>query len=497
MESNRHKIAGGLFWSYGERIFAQLVSLLVSIVLARLLSPENYGVVSIVMIFISFCDAIVTGGFGNAIVQKKDADELDVNTMLCCSMVTSTLLYLLIYFTAPFIADFYRMDVICPILRVLGVRLLISGINSIQHAWIQKKMLFKKFFVSTLFGTVLSAVVGIAMAYLGMGPWALVGQYLTNSFVDTVVLLVTNDWKPRLMFSIDRAKTLLSYGWKVLATTIVFTIEGNLRSLIIGKQFGSAELAFYDQGKRFPDLLVTNINTSISNVMLPVLSQSQDDLDRLKQLSRRAIRIGTYLLTPLLVGLVAVADTFVVAILSEKWAPCIPYLRILTLVFLVRPFATTCHQAILSIGRSDVILKIMIVVNVTAIAILFYAVFVLESVIWIAYGTLLTEVLSLILFACYGKKLFFYTYREQIRDIMPSIFLSLTMGVLVYFIRFLPVNHLFALILQIAFGAGFYILVSYAVQFEQFVYLVNMLCERCGNKNIQKILSKMVRGEHT
>lgn len=495
MENNKYKIAGGLFWSYGERIFAQLVSLIVSIVLARLLSPENYGVVSIVMIFITFCDAIVTGGFGNAIIQKKDADELDVNTMLCCSMVTSALLYMLIYFTAPFIADFYEMDIICPILRVLGVRLLISGINSIQRAWIQKKMLFKKFFVSTLFGTLLSAVVGIAMAYQGMGPWALVGQYLTNSFVDTAVLLLTNDWHPRLMFSFERAKSLLSYGWKVLMTTIVFTIEGNLRSLIIGKQFGSADLAFYDQGKRFPELLVTNINTSISNVMFPVLSQSQDDLDRLKQLCRQAIRIGTYLLTPLLMGLVAVADTFVVAILSEKWAPCVPYLRILTLVFLVRPFATTCHQAILSVGRSDIILKIMVVVNIVAIGILLYSVFAVESVIWIAYGALITEAMSLLLFAYYGKKLLFYTYKEQLRDIVPSILLSSMMGGLVYLIQLLPINNLLVLVLQVAFGAGFYILASYVMQLEQFVYLVNMLRERCKNEDIQKILSKIVRGE--
>ena len=166
MESNKQKVAGGLFWSYGERIMAQLVSLVVSIVLARLLDPENYGVISIVMIFITLCDAIVSGGFGNAIVQKKDADELDVNTMLCCSVTTSFLLYFVIFLAAPVIADFYDMDIIRPILRVLGLRLLISGVNSIQRAWIQKRMLFRRFFISTSFGTVISAVVGISMALL-------------------------------------------------------------------------------------------------------------------------------------------------------------------------------------------------------------------------------------------------------------------------------------------------------------------------------------------
>lgn len=493
MESGKQKVAGGLFWSYGERIMAQLVSLIVSIVLARLLDPENYGVISIVMIFITFCDAIVTGGFGNAIVQKKDADELDVNTMLCCSVATSILLYIIIFCAAPYIASFYNMPIIRPILRVLGLRLLISGVNSIQRAWIQKRMLFKRFFISTSFGTIISAVVGISMAYMGKGAWALVGQYLTNSFIDTAVLLITNDWKPRLQFSWKRAKEMLSYGWKVLVTTVVYTIEGDLRSLIIGKKFGSADLAYYDQGKKFPNLLVTNINTSISNVMFPVLSESQNDPTRLKQLCRRAVRIGIYLLSPLLIGLMGVADTFVIAILSEKWAPCIPFLRILTLVFLVRPFTTTCQQSILSVGRSDITLKIEIIVNAVAIGILFYSVFILESVLGIAIGTLIAELVSMGMFMYYENKIIRYSYKEQLQDLLPSLGLATVMGVIVYIVHFLPIYKGLALILQVVIGAAFYFAASYVLQFEPFVYLVGMLKEKLNNPKMNWILSKLVR----
>lgn len=493
MESSKQKVAGGLFWSYGERIMAQMVSLIVSIVLARLLDPENYGVISIVMIFITFCDAIVTGGFGNAIVQKKDADELDVNTMLCCSVATSILLYVVIFFAAPYIASFYNMPIIRPILRVLGLRLLISGVNSIQRAWIQKRMLFKRFFISTSFGTIISAVVGISMAYMGKGAWALVGQYLTNSFIDTTVLLITNDWKPRLQFSWKRAKEMLSYGWKVLVTTVVYTIEGDLRSLIIGKKFGSADLAYYDQGKKFPNLLVTNINTSISNVMFPVLSENQNDPTRLKQLCRRAVRIGIYLLSPMLIGLIGVADTFVIAILSEKWAPCISFLRILTLVFLVRPFTTTCQQSILSVGRSDITLKIEIIVNVVAIGILFYSVFILESVLGIAIGTLIAELVSMGMFMYYENKIIRYSYKEQLQDLLPSLGLATGMGVIVYIVHFLPIHKGQALILQVVIGAVFYFAASYVLQFEPFVYLVGMLKEKFNNPKVNWILSKLVR----
>lgn len=493
MESNKQKVARGLFWSYGERVMAQLVSLIVSIVLARLLEPENYGVISIVMIFITFCDAIVSGGFGNAIVQKKDADELDVNTMFCCSVATSFILYIIIFLAAPIIANFYDMDIIRPILRVLGLRLLISGVNSIQRAWIQKRMLFKRFFISTSFGTIISAVVGISMAYMGMGAWALVAQYLTNSCIDTTVLLITNDWRPRLQFSWKRAKDMLSYGWKVLITTVVYTIEGDLRSLIIGKKFGSADLAYYDQGKRFPNLLVTNINTSISNVMFPILAENQNDLVRLKQMCRSAVKVGIYLLSPLLMGLVGIADTFVIAILSEKWAPCIPYLRILTLVFLVRPFTTTCQQSILSIGRSDITLKIEIVVNTVAIGILFYSVFVLESVIGIAIGTLIAEIVSMALFMYYENKIIHYSYREQLQDLLPSLMLSTLMGGLVYLIHFLPIHKGFVLVLQIVIGMSFYLVVSYTVQFKPFVYLIQMVKEKFHNQKANKVLSKFVK----
>lgn len=493
MESNKQKVARGLFWSYGERIMAQLVSLIVSIVLARLLEPENYGVISIVMIFITFCDAIVSGGFGNAIVQKKDADELDVNTMLCCSVATSFILYIIIFLAAPIIANFYGMDIIRPILRVLGLRLLISGVNSIQRAWIQKRMLFKRFFISTSFGTIISAVVGISMAYMGMGAWALVAQYLTNSCIDTTVLLITNDWRPKLQFSWKRAKDMLSYGWKVLITTVVYTVEGDLRSLIIGKKFGSADLAYYDQGKKFPNLLVTNINTSISNVMFPILAENQNDLARLKQMCRSAVKVGIYLLSPLLMGLVGIADTFVIAILSEKWAPCIPYLRILTLVFLVRPFTTTCQQSILSVGRSDITLKIEIVVNTVAIGILFYSVFVLESVIGIAIGTLVAEIVSMALFMYYENKIIHYSYKEQLQDLLPSLMLSTLMGGLVYSIHFLPIHKGFALVLQIVIGVAFYLVVSYTVQFKPFVYLIQMVKEKFHNQKANKVLSKFVK----
>jgi len=493
MDNKKQSVASSLFWSYGERFFTQIVALVVSIILARLLSPENYGTISIVMIFITLCEAVISGGFGKAIIQKKDADELDADTMFCCSMAISAFLYGILFLAAPWIARFYQSDVICPILRVLGLQLLASGAHNILAAWIQKQMLFRKFFVASFFGTMLSAVIGISLACLGAGAWALVAQSLTNIFVDTIVLLFTSDWRPKLRFSYERAKSLLSYGSKVLLTTIVFTIENNLRSLIIGKQFGSADLAYYDQGKKFPNLLVSDIYSSLSNVIFPVLSLHQDDFQQLKQLFRQTIRIGIYLLSPLLIGLIAVAESFIGAILSDKWLPCVPYLQILTLVFLPRPFSTTCQQSILSVGRSDIYLKIISATTVVSILTLVYAVFSLESVLWVALGRLFAECVSLCLFSGYSKKLFGYELKEQLSDTLPGCLLAALMGLLTHCIPLLFNSYWFTLIVQILFGATFYILASWLLQVDSFVYLIRMLCEKIPDSTAKNILRKMIR----
>jgi len=445
------------------------------------------------MIFITLCEAVISGGFGKAIIQKKDADELDADTMFCCSMAISAFLYGILFMAAPWIARFYQSDVICPILRVLGLQLLASGTHNILAAWIQKQMLFRKFFVASFFGTTLSAVIGISLACLGAGAWALVAQSLTNIFADTIVLLFTSDWRPKLRFSYERAKSLLSYGSKVLLTTIVFTIENNLRSLIIGKQFGSADLAYYDQGKKFPNLLVSDIYSSLSSVIFPVLSQHQDDLAHLKQLLRQVVRIGIYLLAPLLIGLIAVADSFICAILSEKWMPCVPYLRILTLVFLPRPFSTSCQQAILSIGRSDVYLKIISATTIVSILTLVYAVFSLESMLWVALGRLFAECVSLCLFSYYSKKLFAYEWTDQLRDILPGCLLAGCMGILTYLLPVLFHNHWLTLLVKILFGTAFYILASWFLQADSFVYLIRNISDKFPNNPISRILRKMIK----
>lgn len=488
MDKKSIDITKGFFWTYAERITAQFITLLVSIVLARLLEPEHYGTISIVMIFISLCNAFVTGGLGSSLVQKKNTDDLDFNTMLLCSLGISFLLYTVLFFLAPLISTFYNMPLLRPVIRVLGLRIPISGINSIQHAKIQKDFAFKKFFFATLIGTIISAIVGIYMAFMGFGVWAIVAQYLTNTTIDTVVLFLIHRWGVAFKFSFARAKSLLKFGWKVMLTTIVYTIEGDIRSVIIGKVYGAEDLAFYDQGKTFPDMAVTNIITSISKVVFPALAKIQDDFVAFKQLCRESIRISMYLLCPLLIGLIAVSDKFVEVVLTEKWIPCIPYLRILTLVFLTRPFTSICHQSILAIGKSSIILKIQIIINAFCIMFTCFAVFILNSILWIAWGTVITEIISVFLFSINSRKIIEYKFHEQVFDVIPSLFLSCFMGVIVFLVGKIPINQTVILILQLLVGIILYLLLSYIFRIKSFFDILLKINNKRKIRWIEKVL---------
>lgn len=274
----KNDVTKGLFWTFGERITAQLISTIVGIVLARVLDPEHYGIIAIVTVFITFFNVFVTSGFSSAVVQKKDVDDLDYDTAFYIGLIVAIIAYIILFFTSNFIADFYKMPDLGLVIKVMSIRLPLAALNATQQAYVRRKMEFKKFFIATSFGTIISGFVGIAMALSGFGVWALVTQYLTNTTIDSIVMWFVCGWKPKLQFSLKRAESIYSFGWKVLVSDLVATIEGDIRSLIIGKQFGSSDLAFFDNGKKYPALLVNNIDTAINKVMLPVYSQNQDNI---------------------------------------------------------------------------------------------------------------------------------------------------------------------------------------------------------------------------
>lgn len=466
-------VISNLVWRFAERCGAQLVSFIVSIVLARILAPEDYGTIALVTVFTAILQVFVDSGLGTALIQKKDADEIDFSSVFYFNFVVCLILYLGMFAAAPFIADFYGDVTLVPVIRILSLTIVISGVKGIQQAYVSRNMLFKRFFFSTIGGTIFSAVLGIAMAYAGFGIWALVAQQLSNTFIDTLILWITVRWRPTKSFSWTRLKYLLSFGWKLLVSSLLDTAYNNLRNLIIGKMYSSSDLAFYNQGDKFPKVIVTNINASIDSVLLPTMSSAQDDKERVKQMTRRAIKTSTYVMAPLMMGLAFCAEPIVSLVLTDKWLPCVPFLRIFCITYMFWPVHTANLNAINAMGRSDWFLRLEIIKKIMGMTILLSTMW--FGVMAMAYSLLLSSVLSQIINSWPNRKLLGYGYLEQVRDFAPGILLAVIMGICVYFISFLHLSTVVTLLIQFIGGAAIYIGVSAILKLEEFEYLLGMV----------------------
>ncbi len=468
-----------LVWKFMERISAQLVQLVVSIILARILSPSDYGAVAMVTIFIMFANVLVEGGFGSALIQKKDADDIDFSTVLYFSIGFSLVLYVSLYFAAPAISLFYGNEyyILTPVLRVLGIQIIINAVNSVQQAYVQRQMMFKNFFWATLIGTIFSAIIGLYMAYSGYGIWAIVGQQLTASIINTITLYIVTRKLPILAFSFDRLKVLFNYGIKLLGANLLVTGYQEIRALIIGKLYTAQDLAFFDRGKQFPSLIVTNINSSIGAVLFPKMAKEQDSIEQIKNTTRYSIRFSSYIMSPIMLGLASVSEPFVRIVLTEKWIGCVPLMQWFCLVFLFMPIHTANMQALKAIGRSDTFLRLELVKKTIELLSLFMVVWISVDAIIINMAILTT--LFTAVNAYPNRKLLNYSYAEQIKDILPSVAMSLIMFVIILgFNYFFIWEDWITLIADTILGVGIYIGLSIITNNNEYKYIRNILLRR-------------------
>lgn len=468
-QTDNKSVITNFIWRFAERSGAQLVTFVVSIVLARLLMPEDYGTVALVTVFTTIMQVFVDSGLGTALIQKKDADDLDFSSVFYFNFVVCIILYLVMFFSAPIIASFYNMPELTPVVRVISLTIIISGVKGVQQSYVSRNMLFKRFFYATLGGTIFSAFLGISMAYAGFGVWAIVAQQFSNTAIDTLILWITVKWRPKLMFSWNRLKGLLGFGWKMLCSALLDTGYNNLRNLLIGKLYSSSDLAFYNQGDKFPVLIVTNINSSINSVLLPAMSNEQDNKDRVKSMARRSIMVSCYIMAPLMIGLACCASNVVTIVLAEKWLPCVFYLQIFCITYMFYPIHTANLNAIKAMGRSDLFLKLEILKKIIGMILLISTLFI--SVEAMAYSLLISTLASMIINSWPNKKLLNYSFLEQMKDILPSIVLAVGMGVVVYMIGLLNISTLPLLVIQIICGGVIYILGSVILKLEPYVYL--------------------------
>jgi teichuronic acid exporter len=474
-EINKSTVLLSLFWKLMERGGTQGIQFIVQIVLARLLLPEDFGSITIVLIFIQLANVFIQSGFNTALIQKKDADEVDFSSVFYLSLFVAGLLYVVLFFTSQFIADFYRLPQLAQILRVLSITLFFGAFNSIQNAYVARNMIFKKLFFSSLGAIIVSGTVGITAAYLGWGVWALVAQQLINQLAITLILWFTVKWRPKLLFSIEKVKVLFSFGWKLLVSSLINTLYIDIRSLIIGKIYPPAMLGYYDRGKLFPKIIVSNIDGSIQSVMLPALASQQDDKKRVKAMMRRAIMTSSFIMFPMMVGLAVVAEPVVKIILTDKWLPAVPFLQIFCASNSLHPIHTANLQAINALGRSDVFLKLEIIKKIIGLIIL--GISIPFGIYAMAWGVLLSGIISTFINTYPNLKLLNYSYIEQWKDIMPSLGISLVMGAVVYTLNLLNIAVWQILILQIFVGVVIYIVLAKMLNIESYAYLIKTINE--------------------
>lgn len=467
----KDKLISGLFWKFGERIIAQGVSFVLSLILARILLPEQYGIVAIVLIFINLANVFVTDGLGSSLVQKKDSDETDFSTMFYCGLLTAAVLYVIMFVAAPFIAEFYAEPLLEPVIRVLSLQIPLSSIKSIQHAYVSKHMIFKKFFWSTLGGTLISGVIGVIMAYNGFGVWALVQQYLTNTTVDIIVLLFTVSWRPRLKFSFASAKRLYGYSWKLTCAAFINALYSDIRGIIIGKVYTTEDLAYSNKGGHFPSLVITNINASISSVLFPALSQVNNEREKLKKLTRKSIRMTTYIIFPMMLGMFVVAEPMIEILLTEKWLPCVPFLQLSCLYWMFQPLLTANAQVMKATGESWIYLKLEVIKKIIGFALVISTMYI--SIYALVISNVIFAFISTIINIWPTKRMIDYGYREQFADIVPNLLLSVFMAGIVYLITFLQLPTILTLVIQIVLGVVIYLACSYIFKIDSFLFIIN------------------------
>lgn len=477
---SKGNVIKSFFWKLLERFSVQGLSLCITLVLARILSPSDYGTVAIITVFVNLANVIIDGGLNTALIQKKDTDSLDYSTIFFSSILLSIVLYALLYLTSPWIAEFYDIPELVDMIRILGVILVFEAVNSIQRAYVSKMMLFRKLFYSSFFALLVSGSLGIYMALNDYGVWALISQQMTCVLVTIIIMWFTIKWRPILAFSFERFKKLFDYGWKIFGLNFITTLYLNIRSLIIGKFYSPADLAFFERGHTLSSMVVQNINTSLQTILFPVLSNSQNDKVRIKSLVRRSTGMTCLLIFPALIGLISIAKPLVLLILTEKWLPAVAYIQIYSIAYMLFPVQVANMEAIKAMGYSGISLKLEIIKKVIETTILIISVFM--GVIAIVWGVVFFNFVCLFINLYPSKKYLDYGVFEQVKDIIPTFLCAIMMGFSIYWIQYLPIHLLLILMLQMIMGVLVFGLFCYLSKNESFLYVKSLITEKLKRK---------------
>lgn len=432
MEPNlRKKTTNGLLWSSVERFSNQGVQFLFSIVLARLLTPEDYGIVAMVVIFFAIAQTFVDSGFSSAIVRKKDRTESDLSTCFYFNIFVGLGFYILLFQCSPFIADFYDQPILSPIVKISGLTVLINSLCIVQQAQFTIRIDFKTQAKVTLTGTVMSGILGILLAYLGYGVWALVWQGVTGSFVRMILFWILSKWRPRESFSKNSFHYLFGYGSKLLASGLLDTTYNNIYPIVIGKFYSPAQLGNFTRAQGWASLPSSNITGILQRVTFPVLTEMQDDDERLATNYRKLLRMSAFVVFPLMMLMAAIASPLIRVVITAKWDACVPYLQIMCFAMMWYPIHAINLNLLQVKGRSDLFLRLEIIKKVVGVSVM--CVTIPLGVKAMCYGMIFTSVNALLINTYYTGKLINVGFIVQMKDLTPILITSIVSGIISYY----------------------------------------------------------------
>ncbi len=467
------KILGSLFWKILEQTGYQGVQLVVSLVLARILGPEEYGLVSLIMIFITLANTFVQSGFATALVQNKDVEAEDYSSVFWLSLLLSGLCYGLLFAAAPWIAAWYREPLLSELLRLMALVLFPGAVISVQTARAARAMEFRRLFYGTMLAVIFSGGIAIFLSIRGFGVFALAAQQLLYYFSLMAALFFFVRWRPLMLFRMERVRALFSFGWKILVSGLIDTLWQNIYGLVIGKKYSGAELGVYSRGEQFPKLLAGNLTAAFQSVMLPAFSGIQEDKAALKPMFRRSLRLSSFLFFPMMAGMFAVSKPMVILLLTGKWLAAVPYLRIMCAVYAILPLHALNLQLMNALGRSDLFLKLEILKKLLGAAILLISL--RYGIMTMLLLRLLDEYLCLLLNAWPNRRLIGLGPWEQLRDMLPPAACSILMALAVFALEGTGLSPLPLLMLDLAAGIASYILFSFLLNREILLYAVSII----------------------
>ena len=478
----RGKTISGILFKLFERAGSQIIGILISAVLARLLEPEVVGVVTLAEVFLLFFNVISSYGFGNSLIQKKDSKDIDFSTGFFSSLVLALILFFVIWITAPFIEAYYNYEAygFATVLRFLGLAVFANAIKSILQAVVAKRLIFKYYFYSSLLAIVTSGLAGILLAYLGFGIWALAVQNVLFEFVFVIVLWLLLKWHPVFAFSIKSLSEILRFGWKLIVFGIINVGYMQLRSLIIAKKYSSDQLAYFNKGFRLAKVIPEELGNSLMAVLFPVFSLEKNDAG-VKSKVRRTVKVSFYIVCPMLLGMFSVADNFITLLFSEIWISSAIYLRVFCISYLFYVIQAIESESIKSLGKSGILLAINFISKGIGTLIILctfqYGVFA------ISIGFMISLFIEFVMYSITSKKYISYSFIEQSKDIIPTLLMSLAVLAVCYFENRLCLAVSVKFVIQIMSGILVYLGLSFITKYEPFQYLLNLVLRK---KHISK-----------